>query len=356
VDDAVEVVEQSWDEQPPAAEDGAEEVLAEWLIDEPAEPLSEAPPPPAGHVAKEEAELAAVFAEAPTEAAPLIPPAVVSGQVKVPAEVLTGTAPKPSGAVPTLPAAFPIPAVFPVPAVRPRERFVELAIPLDQGPVEAVPMRFAWIPPGDFLMGDNRYDEEKPARRVTISTGFYMCVVTVTQMQWRGIMSYNASRFRGDDRPVEMVSWMECQEFCARLRELTGKRIRLPTEAEWEYACRAGTTTAFFTGDGEEALRRSGWYQGNSGGQTHPVGKLAPSAWGLHDLHGNVWEWCQDWSGPYPAVDETDPKGPETGGGRVVRGGSWRDPAEGCRASSRGQVEPTSRFFEIGCRVCFQPD
>ena len=129
-------------------------------------------------------------------------------------------------------------------------------------------------------MGSDQYDEEKPVHRVTISKGFYMGVFPVTQFQWHAVMNYNPSHFRGDDRPVEMVSWDDCQEFCQKLRQFTGKPIRLPTEAEWEYACRAGTTTEYYTGNGEDALRKAGWYIGNSDSQTHPVGNWPPTPGG----------------------------------------------------------------------------
>jgi formylglycine-generating enzyme required for sulfatase activity/serine/threonine protein kinase len=217
-------------------------------------------------------------------------------------------------------------------------------------------MQFAWVPPGEFLMGNEAHEEERPVRRVTIGKGFNIGVGPVTQFQWGLVMNYNPSRFHGDDRPVEMVSWLDCQEFCRRLREMSGRPFRLPTEAEWEYACRGGTAGEYSTGDGEEALRQAGWFYGNSGGQTHPVGKLAANAWKLHDMHGNVWEWCQDWFAPYAAGNASDPQGPEAGELRVLRGGSWRDPPGGCCSSFRGQAEPASRFFECGFRICFSPE
>ena len=119
------------------------------------------------------------------------------------------------------------------------------------------------------------------------------------------------------------------------MKQLTGKPVRLPTEAEWEYACRAGTTSEYWNGNGEKALKSVGWYSGNAGSQTHPVGeKKAPNAWGLHDVHGNVWEWCQDLYGPFATNNLTDPIGPDKGDARVVRGGSWGDDAGSCRARS----------------------
>jgi formylglycine-generating enzyme required for sulfatase activity len=176
-----------------------------------------------------------------------------------------------------------------------------------------IEMKFAWVPPGAFLMGGDQTDEEKPVHRVTISKGFFMGTYPVTQAQWQAVMGFNLSHFRGDDRPVETVSWEDCQEFCQKLRHLTGKPTRLPTEAEWEYACRAGTTSDYYSGNGEEALQKVGWYASNSDKQTQPVGKRAANAWGLFDMHGNVWEWCADWYGPYPKEDQKDPQGCTSG-------------------------------------------
>ncbi len=172
-------------------------------------------------------------------------------------------------------------------------------------------MRFAWRPPGTFLMGSppsepQRWDDEQQ-HRVTLSKGFWLGVTPVTQAQWQAVMGSNPSHFQGDDRPVEEVSWDDCQEFCKRLAERDGQRYRLPTEAEWEYACRAGTTTPFHFGAtlSTEQANYDGNYtygEGKKGKyreETTPVGSFPANAWGLHDMHGNVWEWCQDWYGPY---------------------------------------------------------
>jgi formylglycine-generating enzyme required for sulfatase activity len=216
-------------------------------------------------------------------------------------------------------------------------------------------MKLARIPPGAFLMGSDKHRREKPAHRVTLSKGLYLGVYPVSQAQWREVMGYNPSKFQGDDRPVEMVSWNDCQEFCRKFAALTGKPIRLPTEAEWEYACRAGTHRDYHSGDGAEALRQVGWYDQNSRQQTWPVGHLAPNGWGLYDMHGNVWEWCQDWFGPYAAETVVDPTGPDTGQYRVLRGGSWADEAAVGRAAFRGNEAPGFRAEWAGCRVCFCP-
>jgi formylglycine-generating enzyme required for sulfatase activity len=218
-------------------------------------------------------------------------------------------------------------------------------------------MKFAWIPPGTFLMGGDRYDDEKPVHRVRISRGFYLGAYPVTQKQWREVMGDNPSRFTGPDRPVEGVSWDDCQAFCKRLNGRDGKSYRLPTEAEWEYACRAGTTTEYYSGDGEAALKKVGWYAGNSNWETHPVGRLEKNAWGLYDMHGNVWQWCQDWyHGPHDGAAAVDPRGPDFGDYRIQRGGSWGSDAENCRAAYRAWDGPASRTDRVGCRVCLDPD
>jgi formylglycine-generating enzyme required for sulfatase activity len=208
-------------------------------------------------------------------------------------------------------------------------------------------MNFAWIPPGT-LARENAV--------VTISKGFYMGVFPVTQAQFKAVMGYNPAIFTSDkNRPVEMVNWFDAQDFCKKLTELTGKRIWLPTEAEWEYACRAGAME-FHGGNGEEALKKVGWYAGNGNQTTNPVGKLAPNAFGLYDMHGNVWEWCLDWYGDYPKGNLTDPKSPDAGDARVLRGGSWSTRAEYCLAAYRFWFAPALRDHNVGFRVCFRLD
>jgi formylglycine-generating enzyme required for sulfatase activity len=229
----------------------------------------------------------------------------------------------------------------------------ELVVDLGGG----VRMKFVRIPAGSFRMGGDKYDDEKPVHRVTITKGFYMGVYPVTQGQWQKVMGDNPSHFKGDDNcPVEQVSWEDCQKFCEKLRQRDGRPYRLPTEAEWEHACRAETTTEYYTGDGEDALKRAGWYLGNSDRKTHPAGKLAPNKWGLYDMHGNVWQWCQDWYGPYPTGDVEDQKGPSKGEYRVLRGGSWGHFPEHCRAAYRLRNAPADRYGNAGCRVCFRLD
>jgi len=167
-------------------------------------------------------------------------------------------------------------------------------------------------------------------------------------------MEDNPSEFKdvSDDCPVENVSWEECQGFIKRLNLMEGTgSYRLPTEAEWEYACRAGSTTCFCFGISESGLNAYAWYDKNSKGRTHPVGRKKPSAWGLYDMHGNVWEWCQDWYGDYPSGSVTNPIGPSSGSNRVVRGGSWLNPASGCRAANRAVNSPERGCNYIGFRL-----
>ena len=218
-------------------------------------------------------------------------------------------------------------------------------------------MKFVLIPPGEFLMGP----EDEPGRdhekqhRVTISRAFYMQTTAVTQRQWKGLMGDNPSYFK-ENCPVEQVSWHDVQKFIKKLNKTEGAdRYRLPTEAEWEYACRAGTTTAYCFGDDAGRLGEYAWYSGNSEERTHSVGQLKPNAWGLHDMHGNVWEWCQDWSGDYPSDTVTDPRGPPTGSSRVLRGGGWIDDAGRCRAAPRYRLSPDSRDYDLGLRLALSP-
>ncbi len=227
----------------------------------------------------------------------------------------------------------------------------------------SVEMRFRWIPPGEFDMGsDTDRADEKPMHRVKLTKGLWITETEVTQAQWNAVGltlrdvkdPKNPSSFRGDDLPVDSVSWDDCQEFCQKFSQLTGHRVRLPTEAEWEYACRAGTTTEYYTGDGDEAFRKAGWDNAKKDYKTKPVGQLAPNAWNLRDMHGNLWEWCSDWYGDYPTHAQTDPVGPPTGKERVLRGGSWHDPATRCRSSSRSSFEPALRSGDIGFRVVLE--
>jgi sulfatase modifying factor 1 len=216
-------------------------------------------------------------------------------------------------------------------------------------------MRFRYVAPGSFLMGapegEKENSNERPQHEVQLTKGFWLGETPVTQRQWEAVMGDNPSEFKGADRPVEEVSWEDCVAFVAEL-SAWGVASRLPTEAEWEYACRAGTTGPTYLGDNDEAtLDRLGWYEGNSGDETHPVGQKAPNAWGLHDMLGNVSEWCADWYADYPSGPQVDPKGPSSGSNRVVRGGYWSLGASYLRAAGRGYVSPGARYYVIGFRV-----
>lgn len=215
-------------------------------------------------------------------------------------------------------------------------------------------MKFAWIPPGTCLIGGIQQGDY-PQRQVTLGKGFWMGVTPVTQAQWRSVMGYNPSQFKGDDRPVECVSWDDSMEFCRKLGDLTHKPIRLPTEDEWEYACRAGSVSEYCNGGGDEALKAVGWCEANSGGQTHPVGKLAPNAWGLHDVHGNVWEWCQE--GTSMLMTGQQQQQQQQMQNRTLRGGTihnhWNHLRTSCRAAYRLTERGDARGCIYGLRVCF---
>jgi len=224
-----------------------------------------------------------------------------------------------------------------------------------------VTLEMVLIPAGSFLMGspdsDSRaHPSEKPQRHVRITRPFYLGKHEVTQEQWEAVMGYNPSRFTGPKNPVEQVSWEDCQGFLEKL-EVTlgaaGAKFRLPTSAEWECACRAGSTSRYSFGDDEANLGDYAWHSGNTGGKTHPVGRKKPNAWGLYDMHGNVWEWCADW---YAGDDRSqrpveDPIGPSSGSGRVLRGGSWFNDASYCRSAFHGLRSPTFRNSSYGFRV-----
>ena len=217
-------------------------------------------------------------------------------------------------------------------------------------------MEFVLIPAGIFTMGSPNLDphadnDEKPAHQVTISESFYMGKYEVTQAQWKAVMGENPSRFKGDDRPVENVSWEDAQQFIRKINAIEGKEAcRLPTEAEWEYAARAGTTTLYSFGDNITQLGDYAWYAVNSGETTHPVGEKKLNPWGLYDMHGNVWEWVQDWYAPYTAEAVTDPIGPAIGAYLLLRGGGWGDAAQDARSADRLWRHPGVRGGNLGFR------
>ncbi len=210
------------------------------------------------------------------------------------------------------------------------------------------------IQPGNFRMGENGAacsPANRPSHEVTITRPFHLSVHLVTQAQYEQVMGVNPALFKGPERPVERVSWDDALAFCHKLSEIEGAACRLPTEAEWEYACRAGSEAAYCFGDSEILLQKFAWFLGNSECATHDVGKKSPNAWGLYDMHGGVREWCQDWYGAYPAGSQTDPRGPEQGHTRILRGGSWANFAPYCNAAHRARHTPDTALSTLGFRV-----
>jgi formylglycine-generating enzyme required for sulfatase activity len=213
-----------------------------------------------------------------------------------------------------------------------------------------------WIKPGEFMMGSPKgeggRENESPQHLVTLTQGYWLADSQVTQELWTSIAGKNPSRFRGDTNPVEQISWRECQKWLPNvLEKVPTLQLALPTEAQWEYACRAGSTSAYCFGDDPKELMKYGWFSENPKLRPQPVKQLQPNGWGLYDMHGNVWEWCSDWYGDYPATAQSDPTGPTVGTHRVFRGGSWHSPARDLRSACRGRVDPGSRGTYLGFRL-----
>ena len=215
-------------------------------------------------------------------------------------------------------------------------------------------MTFVLIPAGSFEMGsESGDDDERPVRSLHIDKPYYISQFEVTQAQWFSIMESDPSQFSDDDnRPVENVSWEDAQAFIDKLNATEpGATYRLPTEAEWEYAARAGSTTAYAFGDDATDLDAYAWYVDNASNTTHPVGEKQANAWGTHAMHGGVWEWVHDRYGPYPSDAASDSPDPPPGLRRVIRGGSWLSPAEDCRSASRSHAHPAFRGAHVGFRL-----
>lgn len=235
---------------------------------------------------------------------------------------------------------------LPQPAAPSRQTFTVNSVSFEMIPVEG----------GTFMMGateeqgGDASDREKPAHQVTLGS-YAIGKYPVTQALWKAVMGNNPSYFKGDDLPVEKVSWDDCREFIKRLNKLTGKTFRLPTEAEWEYAARGGQKSKGYKYSGSNNIDEVAWYGANSGSKTHPVGQKKPNELGLYDMSGNVWEWCHDWFGDYPSVPQTNPTGPTGGSGRVCRGGSWNGFARFSRVSIRFRYLPVNRFIYLGLRL-----
>ena len=245
-------------------------------------------------------------------------------------------------------------------------------IPGEAFVIPSCEIKMNWVAAGRFQMGSpaseaGRSTDEGPQTEVTISRGFWLGTHTVTQEEWRAVaadgsgLNAEPGYFRGDRLPVEQVSWNDCEQWLRELNTLEEARLphgfqyRFPTEAEWEFVCRAGTSTRFHSGNGEEQLDEFAWCSGNSRSQTHVVGEKKPNAWGFHDMHGNVWEWCADWYGPFPGGSVTDPRGALFGTNRVFRGGSWGVAASRCRSAYRVWNKPGYRDYTVGFRVALAP-
>ena len=214
-----------------------------------------------------------------------------------------------------------------------------------------------WVEGGTFTMGatseqgSDAYSNETPIHQVTLS-GFYICKYEVTQELWQSVMGNNPSKFKGNlNRPVETVSWDDCQEFIGKLNKMTGKRYRLPTEAEWEYAARGGNKSNGYKYAGSTDLGSVAWYDDNSGNSTHAVGTKQANELGLYDMTGNVWEWCVDWYDLYSSASQTNPTGPSLGSIRMCRGGCWNIFARFCRVSFRSGSFPMDSFDNHGLRL-----
>lgn len=209
---------------------------------------------------------------------------------------------------------------------------------------------------GTFTMGatpEMKYPFlwEKPAHQVTLTNDYYIGKYEVTQALWKAVMGKNPSNFKGDNLPVEQVSWDDCQEFINKLNKITGKKFRLPTEAEWEYAARGGKKSRGYQYSGSNNISDVAWYDSNSGNKTHTVGSKQANELGIYDMSGNVLEWCQDWHDDYSSSSQTNPTGANSGSYRVRRGGSWRSSAWDCRSSCRSLNTPGGRFSCLGLRL-----
>ena len=230
----------------------------------------------------------------------------------------------------------------------------EVAVDLGHG----VSLGLVRVPAGSFRMGSEASgSDEKPVHSVTFAEPFYIGKYAITQEQWQAVTGSNPSGFPDPRNPVEQVSWNACQDFLKKLNDKTGRMFALPSEAEWEYACRAGSTTEYCFGDAESGLGEYAWHDSNSGDTTHPVGQKKPNAWGLYDTHGNVWEWCEDVShGSYEGAPADGSAWLQGGdhGVRVLRGGSWGLNPGYCRSAHRLRAAPMDAWYRYGVRVVFR--
>ena len=287
----------------------------------------------------------------------LLPVVEMQGQanrVKPPTSNSTPAKPKPpkKPAKPTQPAKPTTPIRPSAPSVNTSPRADEVIT------VNGVSFKMIGVEGGTFTMGatseqgSDVFIDEKPAHQVTVST-FSIGETEVTQELWQAVMGSNPSNFKGTRRPVEQVSWEDCQNFIRELNSLTGRRFRLPTEAEWEYAARGGRKANGHKYAGSSSIDNVAWYDSNSGSQTHDVATKRANELGLYDMSGNVWEWCQDWYSDYSSGSQTNPKGPSSGSIRVIRGGCWYYFAWDGRVSLRGVKTPSSRYYYLGLRLAY---
>ena len=267
--------------------------------------------------------------------------ALGSVSIKQPVEQPQPTRPKPQQPVQQQPEPEPMPATVQQPE-RPQHNLPDIAM--------------VYVSGGTFTMGatseqgSDAWYYEKPAHSVTLS-GYYIGKYEVTQELWKAVMGSNPSKFKGDNLPVECVSWDDVQEFLRKLNAMTGKRYRLPTEAEWEFAARGGNSSRGYKYSGSNSLGSVAWYGDNSGDRTHSVGTKSPNELGIYDMSGNVWEWCHDWYGSYSSSPQRNPKGPNSGSKRVYRGGDWLNSARNCRVSERSYETPGLRISDFGFRL-----
>lgn len=228
----------------------------------------------------------------------------------------------------------------------------KISIPVKNG----ISIEMVKVEAGTFTMGatpemKKPWKDESPTHRVTLSQDYYIGTFEVSQSLWAVVMENNPSHFKGENLPVENVSWFDCQEFISKLNSITGRKFRLPTEAEWEFAARGGNRNVGYQFSGSNVLNVVAWYGDGNSWQTHPVGTKQPNELGIYDMAGNVYEWCQDWKGDYVAIQQFDPSGPFEGAARVVRGGSWDMDERSCRISCRGNFAPGYRGDHLGFRL-----
>ena len=227
-----------------------------------------------------------------------------------------------------------------------------ISIPVKNG----ISIDMVKVEAGTFMMGatsemKDSYGWEKPVHQVTLTNDYYMGKYEVTQALWEAVMGSNPSYFKGDNLPVEKMSWNDCQEFISKLNSMTGRKFRLPTEAEWEYAARGGKKSRSYQYSGSSNISDVAWYDGNSGSKTHPVGTKQANELGIYDMSGNVYEWCQDWYGSFSSSSQTNPTGSDSGSNRVFRGGGWNCNAGCCRSSFRCYITPDIRDYYLGLRL-----